>query len=105
MPTWGDARVVGIQFACEGLEKGRLARPGHSAQTQVGVDKHPTDKVDAVAGGARPGGSGVWGTSEDSGILKRKQGIGKEIDLVGDAGVESGGNKNDVRSIMGEGGG
>ena len=96
---------MGIQVACEGLKKGRLARPGHSAQTQVGVDKHPTDKVAAVVGRARPGGSGVWEGSEDSGILKRKQGIRKEINLVGDAGVESGGNKNDVRSIMGEGGG
>ena len=69
------------------------------------IIKHPTDKVSAVVGGARPGGSGVWGRSENSGILKRKQGIGEEIDLVGDAGIESGGNENNVGSIMGEGGG
>jgi hypothetical protein len=104
MPTWGDARVVGLQVAGEGLEKGRLARPGYSAQTQVGVDKHPTDKVGAVVGGAWPGGSGVWGRSENSRILKRKQGVGEEIELVGDTGIESGGDKNMVGAIMGEGG-
>jgi hypothetical protein len=103
VPTWGNARVVGLQVSCKRLEKGGLARPGHSAQTQVGVDKRPTHKVGTVVGGAWPGSSGVWGRSENSGILKRKQGIGEEIDLVGDAGIESGRNEKNVRSIMGEG--
>ncbi len=67
MPTWGDARVVGLHVTCERLKKGGLARPVHSAKAQVGVDKHSAHEVGTVVGAARTGGSWVWGRSENGG--------------------------------------
>ena len=85
-----------LHIACEGLEKGGLTGPGHSAQAQVRVNEHSAHEVGTVICGARPGGSGVWGRSENGGILKGKQGIWEKINLVRYAGVERGRKKDDM---------
>jgi hypothetical protein len=103
VPTWGDARIVGLQIACEGLEENRLAGASDRAEAQVGVEKRLTHHIRAVVRGAWPGGSGVWGGHENGGVFEGKQRVREEIDLVRDASVKGGGDENDMGSIVSKG--
>ena len=96
MPTWRDARIVGLQIACERLEENRLAGASDRAEAQVGVEKRLTHHIRAVVRGAWTGGSGVWGGHENGGVFEGKH-------LVRDASVKGGGDENDMGSIVSKG--
>ena len=96
MPTWENAGIVGLQIACKGLEERGLAGTSDRAEAQVGIAKRLAHKICAVVRGARTGGSGVWGRDENGGVFEDKQRVGEKIDLIRDARIENGGDKNDV---------
>ena len=103
MPTWRDARIVGLQIACEVLEENRLAGASDRAEAQVGVQKRPAQKIGAVVCGTWTRGSGVRGRHENGGVFEGKQGVRKKIDLVRNASVKGGGDENDMGSIVSKG--
>ncbi len=90
VPTWGEAGT-GLKVSAVGLmEEGGAAR-SDGAKAEVRIHEGSTDKVRAWVGGVWTRGGGFGEMGDGGRILERKEGIGKVVELVDNAGVVSAG--------------
>ena len=88
-----------------GREKGGLSRTDDLTEAELVIPELPTDKVGAVVGGMGAVRRGVGDNGVRGRVLKGEERIREKIQGVGDTSGACLGNKDEMATIVGKGGG